>query len=83
MPRHPQGAKPGPQVTSCRDVPVPPDVRGNAMRGAWRKGYKAARAGEPRAMNPYAANQVRFGVVTYRRALARAWGHGWDQGNLA
>ena len=34
-----RGALPGPQVDSCADVPIPDYVRGNAMRGAYRKGY--------------------------------------------
>lgn len=39
------------------EVPIPPAVRGNSHRGAWRKGYLAGQKGRTARANPYALDK--------------------------
>jgi hypothetical protein len=51
---------------------VPDHVRGNAQRGAWKKGWEAARAGKTTRSNPYDVM-----TATYARGLHRLWNEGF------
>ena len=52
-------------------IPVPDGIRGNALRGAYRKGVQAARAGAAESANPYRQSRPKF---------AEIWLQGWLAG---
>ena len=50
---------------------------GPALRGAYRKGWEAARAGLPAGACPYKDKRQHNGKLTWSRAFIAAWHDGW------
>jgi hypothetical protein len=75
------GPKPGFKLSAPRRSPeqfpttdmVPDSVRGNAQRGAWKKGWEAAQKGRTPRSNPYSTESA-----TYARGLHRLWMEGFN-----
>lgn len=57
--------------------PVGFDSWNRSMRGAYRKGYDAAEAGEPASACPYQDKRKSDGRLTWSRAFEAAWRDGW------
>lgn len=57
------------------------DAWNPAMRGAYRKGHKAAEAGAARETCPYGDVRKKDGRITWSRAFAAAWHDGWTAGD--
>lgn len=74
------GPRPGYHLTKPRakstEFPetdmVPENIKGNAQRGAWKKGYVAASEGKRSSTNPYDVTQT-----NYVRGLHGMWSAGW------
>lgn len=49
-----------------------------ALAGAFIKGALAHFDGEPRSATPYGDDRTTRNGVTFARAFARAWGHGYE-----
>ena len=54
-----------------------------AMRGAYRKGYEAAKAGKSAGACPYEDKRKDCGRLTWSRAFQSAWRDGWDAARQA
>ncbi len=48
-----------------------------AMRGAFKKGYEAFKAGQPRTANPYDDKRKDCGRLTWSRSFIACWDDGW------
>lgn len=49
-----------------------------AMRGAYKKGARAAETGEPIESCPYKDKRKQDGRLTWSRAFSSAWCDGWN-----
>ena len=49
-----------------------------SMRGAFRKGYEAKKAGVPQSECPYKDKRNESGRLTWSRAFQSAWRDGWE-----
>lgn len=54
------------------------DYRNRALQGAFWKGWRARRDGEPITACPYQDKRDYRGSVTFSRAFIRAWEYGWS-----
>jgi hypothetical protein len=69
------------QGSGMAAIPYPANMRGSALRGAFRKGWEAFWAGRTLLSNPYPDKRTRYqNSVTFSRAFRRHWAEGWRAG---